>query len=92
MFYPIWQRLIDSYVGQTINFYRVDCIAEKEFCTSQKAIGFPTLHLFVDGELMEEYQGGESINELKLFTDHHLRSYEGKKHGHPHPKYYKSNL
>ena len=89
MFYPVWQRLIESFVGQPINFYRVDCIAEKEFCTSQKAIGFPTLHLYVDGELMEEYQGSESINELKEFTNYHLKSYEEKKLGQPHLKFYK---
>lgn len=88
MFYPIWQRLIDTYVGQNINFYRVDCIAEKEFCTSNKAIGFPTLNLYVDGEFMEEYQKGENIAELKEFGDHHLRSYEGKKLGQPHLKFY----
>ncbi|KAL7024107.1 hypothetical protein ACKWTF_012904 [Chironomus riparius] len=89
MFYPLWERLISSFVGKPIKFYRVDCIAEKEFCTSQNAIGFPTVHLYVDGALMEEYQGSESINELKVFAEHHLKSYADKKLGQPHLKFYK---
>ncbi|XP_070498224.1 thioredoxin domain-containing protein 5-like [Chironomus tepperi] len=76
MFYPVWNRFLDSYVGQHLNFYIVDCIAENLFCTSQKAIGFPTLLLYVDGEFIEEYQGSENITEMKTFADFHLNAYE----------------
>lgn len=58
-----------------MNFGVVKCEKEKEreFCSTQKAIGFPTLNMYIDGVLKEEYGGSDDTAQFKEFLDSYLQ-------------------
>ncbi len=48
---------------------KVDCTTEKSTCQAQGVNGYPTVKLFKDGQLVEEYNGARTIAAFTEFVE-----------------------
>lgn len=62
---PTWEELATKAKG-SFNVAKLDCTTEKETASKQGIQGYPTVKLFKDGKLIEEYNGPRTV---EAFTD-----------------------
>ena len=43
---------------------KVDCVIHRDLCQQQQIWGYPTLRLFVDGEVLADYRGDRTVLEM----------------------------
>ena len=60
------------HVFYDFHFARMNCQAFGDTCEEQKINGYPTLRLYKNGELMQEYEGPHSIEGLSHFVEEKL--------------------
>jgi len=73
---PTWEELAGKYADtEGVLIGHVDCTADdnvnRALCDKQGVNGFPTLHMFKDGEKVEEYNGRRGLDELVAFVEKH---------------------
>jgi len=61
---PTWDELAKG--AQGFKVAKVDCTVEKDVGSKQNVAGYPTIKLFKDGKLVEEYSGARTV---EAFTD-----------------------
>ena len=71
---PDWDKLIADFADSPTQLVAdVDCTAEGEaLCNDNGVQGFPTLK-WGDPSDLQEYNGGRSYDDLKLFADENLK-------------------
>lgn len=70
---PTWEDLAMQYVGQEdVSVAKVDCTIHRATCDSYGVRSYPTLLFFRNGEKVDEYQGGRSLEELQGYMDTQL--------------------
>lgn len=74
---PTWEELSGKFADiDGVKIGKVDCTednnANRELCTAQGVSGFPTLHIYKNGEKIEEYNGKRAIGDLEAFVNKHL--------------------
>jgi len=66
---PTWNKLADAMKYNTkIKIAQVDCTVDPELCQAQKINGYPTLNLYKDGYLVEQYTQARSLSNLVSFV------------------------
>lgn len=73
---PTWEELANKFEDEdSVTVAHVDCTADgnvnKELCNSQGVNGFPTLHIYKDGEKAEEFSGKRDLASLTAFIEKH---------------------
>jgi len=68
---PTWELLSTKYAGK-VKVAEVDCTQNRDLCSRYKIQGYPTLMLFRDGKLVEEYEGGRDFKTLSNFIENKL--------------------
>ncbi|KND03075.1 uncharacterized protein SPPG_02140 [Spizellomyces punctatus DAOM BR117] len=67
---PTWltiqERVLDAVQG--IKMGKVDCTDQEEFCEEEGVDGYPTLHLYNNGKLIEEYDQGHDLKSLYTYV------------------------
>ncbi|OPL20269.1 hypothetical protein AM593_05563, partial [Mytilus galloprovincialis] len=53
----------------SVQIAKVDCTLHKELCQERKVRGYPTLIVYKNGEMKEEYSGGRDLPSLETFLD-----------------------
>ncbi|RKO99503.1 hypothetical protein CXG81DRAFT_7893, partial [Caulochytrium protostelioides] len=69
---PRWLRLQQQWARSSLpgvadggfQLAKVDCTPDEAFCERRRVDGFPTLFLYVNGQLTEEYTGEQQLPEL----------------------------
>ena len=61
------QDLSQQVALSNLHFGSVNCQQDSAVCDSQKISGYPTLLLYVDGVLVEEYPGSRDYSELEKY-------------------------
>ncbi|XP_055523496.1 thioredoxin domain-containing protein 5 homolog [Wyeomyia smithii] len=72
---PTWEQLAEKFIGSdTVKIAKVDCTLEvnKVLCGEQKVNGFPTVFIYRNGEVLSEYNGNRSLEDLHDFVTRHL--------------------
>jgi len=76
---PTWEELGNKMASDKsgkVKIAKVDCTEgndrNRELCNGQGVTGFPTLNLYKNGELVEEYKGKRSLDDLEAFVNKHL--------------------
>lgn len=64
---PTWKKLATELKNQ-INVASVDCQAEPAMQSKQDIRGFPVIKFFMDGELIQEFRGPRTLENLKEFA------------------------
>jgi len=54
--------------GNKFHVAKVDCTVEKETGSKQNVAGYPTLKLFKDGKMVEEYSGARTLEAFQEFV------------------------
>ncbi|KAJ3298912.1 hypothetical protein HDU76_006416 [Blyttiomyces sp. JEL0837] len=69
------QRLIDQ------DFYmtKVDCTQVDSWCADLKADAYPTLYLYNEGDLIEEYMGDHEVEPIMLYIKEKIAFYHGQR-------------
>lgn len=74
---PVWEELSTKFDDSSVvGVGKVDCTTEQLLCKLHKVRGYPTLLLFRDGEMVEEYSGARSIGSLETFIRRHVKVHE----------------
>jgi len=76
---PVWEELGTKLAGKAgVKIAKVDCTEgndrNRELCNGQGVTGFPTLNLYKDGKLVEEYKGKRTLDDLEAFVNKHLEA------------------
>ena len=78
-FYAPWcghcQRMAPTFVelgkayesSDKIKIAKLDCTQAQEICQNHQVRGYPTLHFFRDGKILETYKGGRDLTSMKDF-------------------------
>ncbi|CAG2247299.1 ERP46 [Mytilus edulis] len=67
---PTWEDLSKKYADiDSVQIAKVDCTLHKELCQERKVRGYPTLIVYKNGEMKEEYSGGRDLPSLETFLD-----------------------
>lgn len=73
MFAPTWKQLVEDRQAEALkqgfHFAQVDCAANGDLCHKNKVKYYPSLFLYVDGEMYDEYDGKRTIEELSKYVD-----------------------
>jgi len=74
---PTWEELATKLADKNgIKVAKVDCTEgndrNRELCNGQGVTGFPTLNLYKNGELVEEFKGKRTLDDLVAFVNKHL--------------------
>ncbi|ORX89752.1 thioredoxin-domain-containing protein [Basidiobolus meristosporus CBS 931.73] len=68
---PLWNeldlKLAPKVEGKDFHLARVDCIEFKEFCEQRGVTEYPTLHLFKQGEKVDQFTGVRSYDNFEQF-------------------------
>ncbi|KAI9190184.1 hypothetical protein H9P43_001617 [Blastocladiella emersonii ATCC 22665] len=54
---------------QNVFIARVDCDAEEALCDRFKVDGYPTVNLFIDGKIQEEFEGDRTAHALITYVN-----------------------
>ncbi|KAK3580221.1 hypothetical protein CHS0354_012748 [Potamilus streckersoni] len=65
---PTWQELATSAHIDGLMIEKVDCTAHRVVCDKFGVQVFPTLFWFRDGQKIDQYRGGRSLEELKNYA------------------------
>jgi len=79
---PVWEQLAQKYeTVEGVTIAHVDCTAgdNKELCNSNGVNGFPTLNIYKDGAMVEEYNGKRDLAQLQEFVEKQLTDKSGDK-------------
>lgn len=68
---PAWDQLAEE-VNQSVFVADVNCSEEPDFCKRSGVKGYPTIHVYLDGE-QSVYQGGRNFEELYEYVDENLQ-------------------
>jgi thioredoxin domain-containing protein 5 len=69
---PTWGKLAAHFKDdEVVNIAKIDCTQEKDVCTKNRVGGYPTLFLFQDGQNIQRYTAGRSLEELIAFVEKH---------------------
>nr|XP_022293558.1 thioredoxin domain-containing protein 5-like [Crassostrea virginica] len=67
---PTWEDLAMQYLDQEdVSVAKVDCTVHRATCDSYGVRSYPTLLFFRNGEKVDEYQKGRSLEELQNYMD-----------------------
>ena len=88
---PTWEafaedieRLENSPDEIQVEIAKVDCVTNRNLCSSQRIMAFPTLRLFKDGQIFApDYKGDRTVAALKEFAKSKLELEEKMKEWHP---------
>lgn len=70
---PTWKELALKFVrNPNVKLAKVDCSQEDELCKKYKVVGYPSLLLFHDGDLVTEFNGNRKLEILHSFLQEHL--------------------
>ena len=61
-------RNVDIQIG------KYDCTQSESFCQDMGAVGYPTLHLYKNGKLIEEYEGDQKTRPMAVWLLQHVRA------------------
>lgn len=50
----------------------VDCTSNGDLCTKEGVKGYPTVKLYKDGDVKEDYMGNRSPEDFEAFVKKHL--------------------
>jgi len=64
---PTWEELATKSKGK-FNVAKVDCTVEKDVCTEKGVRGYPTIKLFVEGQV-HDYSGQRTIEAFTSFVE-----------------------
>ncbi|KAK6960449.1 EF-hand calcium-binding domain-containing protein 14 [Biomphalaria glabrata] len=73
---PAWEDLAKLMAGQPVIIAKVDCTQHKAICDENEVRGYPTLKLFRDGQLVKEYRGGRTVEDLSSFVKKELEIHD----------------
>lgn len=80
---PTWKDLseISTHLEDSSNFYmaRVDCTVQGDVCDQENVLGYPTMHLYEDGGLVQDYTGSRKYSVLKPWIFSHAEDYRRRK-------------
>jgi len=65
---PTWDELATTAAGK-FNVAKVDCTTEKTSCSKHNIPGYPTVKLFKDGAMVEEYKGQRTLEGFVDFVN-----------------------
>ncbi|GFO12562.1 thioredoxin domain-containing protein 5 [Plakobranchus ocellatus] len=69
---PTWEELASVVKDEDVSVAKVDCTQHKGVCDDHQVRGYPTLKIFRDGELLEDYKGSRTVDDLQKFVTKHL--------------------
>ncbi|CAL1537590.1 unnamed protein product [Lymnaea stagnalis] len=69
---PTWDDLARESSGQPVVIAKVDCTQYKNVCEENEIRGYPTLKIFRNGELLNDYRGGRTLEDLQKFVSRQL--------------------
>jgi len=70
---PAWDQLAEE-VNDSVFIADVNCSEEPALCKREGVRGFPTVHVYLDGE-ESLYEGGRSFEELYEYVDENLMTH-----------------
>ncbi|KAG9325565.1 hypothetical protein KVV02_004867 [Mortierella alpina] len=69
---PAWEQVaVDhQHLEKTKNFKiaEVNCLVEGDICDENGVTGYPTMKLFNSGKVIDDYNGGRSVTELRQYV------------------------
>jgi len=68
---PILEELAGTY-GESIAFYSMDTNENTAVPTQQGVLGLPTIQIFVNGEVVQSFQGGKTKMALAKVLDEYV--------------------
>lgn len=77
-FAPTWEKLVGDCEQEvpSVHLAQVDCSVYGDLCDTNHVIGYPTLFIYEDGEMLEEYNGNRDLEEMKDFIKRHVKNDE----------------
>ncbi|XP_059152695.1 thioredoxin domain-containing protein 5-like [Physella acuta] len=69
---PTWEDLGKEMKSDPVSIARVDCTQHKSVCDQNEVRGYPTLKIFRNGELLSDYRGGRTLEDLQSFVKKHI--------------------
>ncbi|CDZ98780.1 Thioredoxin/protein disulfide isomerase [Phaffia rhodozyma] len=78
-FAPTWEKLVEAkqYLEGVAGFHmaQVNCLAQGDLCDENGIKGYPTITLFQDGQMVENYQQPRGFDELSTYIQNSATKY-----------------
>ena len=79
---PVWEELATKLKADSklagVKIGKVDCTEgndrNRDLCNAQGVTGFPTLNLYKNGKLVEEFKGKRTPEDLEAFVNKHFEA------------------
>ncbi|XP_035828844.1 thioredoxin domain-containing protein 5 homolog [Aplysia californica] len=69
---PTWDELAKHFADEEVAIAKVDCTQHKSVCDDYQVRGYPTLKMFRDGEVVNDYRGPRALEDLSGFVKKYL--------------------
>ncbi|KXN90554.1 Thioredoxin domain-containing protein 5 [Leucoagaricus sp. SymC.cos] len=68
-FAPTWEKLVEACATEipSVHLAQVDCSVHGDLCDVNNVKGYPTVFMYEDGKMLEEYKGDRQLDDLKTF-------------------------
>ncbi|KAF9563365.1 protein disulfide isomerase [Agrocybe pediades] len=74
-FKPTWEQLVAEAKTEipTVNMGTVDCTVYGDLCDKNQIKGYPTLLMFEDGKIVDQFKGSRELDSLKEFMKRYVK-------------------
>ncbi|TFK35040.1 protein disulfide isomerase [Crucibulum laeve] len=74
-FAPTWEKLVEESEVETptVKLAQVNCAVHGDLCDENGIKGYPTLLMFEDGKIVDQYKGNREMDDLKVFIKRHIK-------------------
>ncbi|KAF9453143.1 protein disulfide isomerase [Macrolepiota fuliginosa MF-IS2] len=75
-FAPTWEKLVGECEAEipSVHLAQVNCAVHGDLCDANGVKGYPTIFMYEDGKMVEEYRGNRDLADLKVFLKRHAEA------------------
>ncbi|KAJ2912426.1 hypothetical protein MD484_g7977, partial [Candolleomyces efflorescens] len=77
-FASTWEKLVTETGTESPNVHlaQVNCVLHGDLCDANEIKGYPTLQMFEDGKMVEQFKGARELDRLKTFIAKHAKKHQ----------------
>ncbi|KAJ2925492.1 hypothetical protein H1R20_g11602, partial [Candolleomyces eurysporus] len=77
-FASTWEKLVTEMETESPNVHlaQVNCVLHGDLCDANEIKGYPTLQMFEDGKMVEQFKGARELDRLKTFIGKHAKKHQ----------------
>lgn len=86
-FAPTWDKLANDVETEipSVHLAQVNCVLHGDLCDTNGVKAYPTMQIFEDGKMVEQFKGARELDRLKAFILKHTKAVEEEEEHHEEP-------